>query len=47
MRTLISLVVGSVLALAVIYCARWMGMGRIVTVVTFLTLWLVACVFDA
>ncbi|HTF65536.1 MAG TPA: hypothetical protein VK638_22910 [Edaphobacter sp.] len=47
MRTLIALLVGSVLALALVYVARWMGIGRIVTVATFLVLWLVACVFDA
>jgi hypothetical protein len=47
MRTLVALLVGSVLALAVVYGARWMGIGRTVTVATFLTLWLVACVFDA
>jgi hypothetical protein len=47
MRTLIALLVGSVLALALVYAARWMGIGRIVTVATFLALWLVACVFDA
>ena len=46
MRTLIALLVGSALALAMVYCARWMGIGRMVTVATFLTLWLVACVFD-
>lgn len=47
MRTLIALLVGSVLALVAVYCARWMGIGRTVTVATFLALWLVACVFDA
>jgi hypothetical protein len=47
MRTLIALLVGAVLALVVVHGARWMGIGRIVTVTTFLTLWLVACVFDA
>jgi hypothetical protein len=47
MRTLIALLVGAVFALAFVYGARWMGIGRIVTLATFLTLWLIACVFDA
>jgi hypothetical protein len=47
MSTLIALLVGSVLALVVVYGARWMGIGRNVTVATFLTLWLIACIFDA
>jgi hypothetical protein len=47
MRTLVALLVGVLLALAFVYGARWMGIGRIVTLATFLTLWLVACVFDA
>jgi urease accessory protein UreF len=34
------------LALAFVYGARWMGIGRIVTLAMFLTLWLVVCVFD-
>ena len=47
MRTLIALLVGALFAFAFVYGARWMGIGRIVTLATFLTLWLVACVFDA
>jgi hypothetical protein len=47
MRTLIALLGGAVLALAFVYGARWLGIGRIVTLAIFLTLWLVACLVDA
>lgn len=46
MRTFIALLIGSALALAFVYGARWIGIGRIVTVATFLTLWLAACLLD-
>jgi hypothetical protein len=47
MRTLIALLAGSALALIFVFGARWIGIGRIFTVSTFLILWLTACVFDA
>jgi hypothetical protein len=47
MRTLIALLIGSALALIFVFGARRMDIGRIVTVSTFLILWLIACVVDA